>query len=354
MLGGVVMQIRKTATAIIIAGIMIAVPVQAKKVTIMWSDHTRNTKQNVEALIADFEKLNPNIQVKWQPMNGWDIDKIITMITANSAPDVFWTYGDYLATLTEAGLTVDFSKYTKNAGLNKNLEDMSPTLVKNFWVGKRLIAMPKYAGTMALAYSKNMFDMAGVPVPTNDWDWNDIIEYGQKLVKRDANAKVTRYGFATAVDDLSEMFIYQNGGQIIPQGELLGSKLLTDNPKTVQAMEFLHSLIWKYRIMPATDQSVFAFLDRKIAMSSVASWDVDLFKAYKDEWNIVEMPKGPTGERATYHCLDGYVIPRNTKHINEALKFVAFLTSARSLSAYLTGVDVRISYIYCSSAMRKR
>jgi multiple sugar transport system substrate-binding protein len=323
------MKLNKAVALLLVGGLLTTASVQAKKVTIIWADHERNTKANVEGLIADFEKLNPDINVKWQPLDGWDIDKIITMLTANSAPDVFWTYGEFLAALTENQLTLDLSKYLKTARLDKNLEDMPASLVNSFWVGKRFIAMPKYAGVLALGYNKNMFNMAGVPVPTSDWDWNDIITIGQKLVKKDAAAKTTQYGFNAYSDNLFDMFIKQNGGQIIPKGELLGSKLLVDDAKSIEALKFVHSLIWQYHIMPPTDNTVYSFLGRKCAMFTVGSWDVDMFKTFKDEWNIVEVPKGPTGVRATAHTYDGYVIPKSSKHINESLKFLAYLTSDR-------------------------
>lgn len=304
----------------------------AKAIEIRWADSDRNPKALVNAIIAEFQKSNPGIKVKYESWVGWDYQRLITRITAAAAPDVIWCWGEGLKTMMAKGLTLDLTKYASAYKLGKTFADMQPEVLKSCKLNGSLRAIPKFTGTVALYYNKAMFDRAGIAPPTRDWNWDSLLSNGLKLVKKNETGKITQFGLREVSGNIPASFIWQNGALIIPDGEIVGSKLLIDQPKAIEAIKFAHSLIWKHHINPTQAEETPSgwefFAKGKAAMWYGGSWDLDIItRGLKDEWNVAELPAGPKGERGTMHTLDAYIIPKNSKNKNAAFKFLAFLSS---------------------------
>ena len=54
--------------------------------------------------------------------------------------------------------------------------------------------MPITADAVVIYYNKDMFDKAGVAYPTENWEWNDLVEAAKKLTVKSGNNTV-QYGF---------------------------------------------------------------------------------------------------------------------------------------------------------------
>ena len=72
---------------------------------------------------------------------------------------------------------------------------MSPLHDGSQWI-ESFMFLPKDTAPFACVYyNKDLFDAAGLPYPKDDWDWDEFLNVAQQLTQRDAQGKITQWGF---------------------------------------------------------------------------------------------------------------------------------------------------------------
>ena len=136
----------------------------------------------------------------------------------------------------------------------KFLTDFWPGVHSNAKVNGELYAVPFQNSTPILFYNKDHFKEVGLDPNTPPANWDQLIEMGQKLIKKDGD-KTTRYGlmFPQQVgygNWILQGFVMANGGQYY-NTEYPG-EVYYDSPAAKGALQFYDDLAHKYGIMPDT------------------------------------------------------------------------------------------------------
>ena len=138
-------------------------------VTITWWDTSDATNEapTYKALVADFEKANPNITVKYVNVPFADAQtKFQTAAGSKGAPDVLradvgWTSGfakaGYLVPLDGTAATADSSSFEKQ-------------LVTQASYDGHQYGVPLVTDTLGLMYNKQLFTKAGITKAPTTWD----------------------------------------------------------------------------------------------------------------------------------------------------------------------------------------
>ena len=112
------------------------------------------------------------------------------------------------------------------------------------------------------------------------------------------------------------------------------TRCLLDSPEAMDALQYRHDLIYKYKVMPSPSQlsamggvgAADLFVNGKAAMFLSGIWKTPYFrKTVKFDWDAQVFPKGPKGGRGWLISGGGYSILRTTKHPEEAWKLLTFL-----------------------------
>ena len=124
------------------------------------SDHSDPTpKKAMEELIADFQKANPDITVKW---NNFDHEgyktSIRNFLTADPPDIVTWYAGNRMEPFVKAGLFEDVSDVWDANGLNDQLKSASASMTID---GKKW-GVPYTYYQWGIYYNKDMFAAAGI------------------------------------------------------------------------------------------------------------------------------------------------------------------------------------------------
>jgi len=128
---------------------------------------------------------------------------------------------------------------------------------------------PTEWNTVVTYYNTEMFQEAGLPSPSPDWTWNDLLATAQKLVKRDATGRTTQYGYFIPGGQfaLSTWFLTNNTDRLTPDG----MKSNVHDPKFRETLIFLHDLIFTHKVSPSFTRNDFgysAFIAKQVAMIS--------------------------------------------------------------------------------------
>lgn len=294
----------------------------------------------ISGIIEEWQKTSPDISVKLEhtPYRGY-VDKLLTRIAGRSAPDIIATEVDLFVTFQSKGVLLDLTPYIEgDEGID--ISKFYPEIIDRFTQDGGLYAIPRDTAPFACVYyNKDLFDKAGVPYPTDDWDVYDLLEKARKLTVTDPDGRVTRYGFYAWA---WQNFIYAFGGTLVDNVKH-PEKCTLDSPRSIEGLKFYSDLINKYKVHPtSTAMANLAmgvqgmFMTGRLAMFSSGIWETPgLRKINSFDWDVVMFPKGPNGVRGFGTGGSGYCILKSTKHPKEAflvLKALAGEEAQRKLA----------------------
>lgn len=281
-------------------------------------------------LVEIFNELNPDIHVIYEPATAAWQERASVQMLAGTAPDVIAGFDHWFRAWLEQGQALPLDRYLP-AGY---LDDFVPSHVQLFNIEGRQLALPYYTGVSALFYNQDMFDRAGVLYPDETWDWDDLLSAARKLTRRDGSGAVTTYGTDVQVAwDRVILWIWENGGNVIDDGDFVGRRVYFDSPEVVAAIEFLQELIHTYEVAPSWPQLGMDpwngfWRGDTVAMWQTGSWDVSsTLQNAGFSWNVSVRPRGRGDIPAATHTSDGVMVYAGTQHPEAAVRFLLFLTS---------------------------
>lgn len=282
--------------------------------------------------IADWQAAHPNIKIIFEhtPYTGYD-SKILTRIAGGAAPDVIATEVDYFVTFASKNVLEDLTPYTQG-DTAFSTQEFFPSIMDRFTYREKLLAIPRDVAPFAcIFYNKNLFDEVGLPYPTDDWTWDDLLRISRALTKKDESGKITQYGFYGWA---WQNFVYGNGGSLV-DSVTKPTKVNVDDPKTVQGLQFYSDLINLYQVMPTPMALAnlgmgidLMFSSGKLAMFMSGIWETPGLRNYNFAWDVAMFPKNAQGIRGFGSGGSGYAILKSSKHKKEAWEVIKALTGA--------------------------
>ena len=175
-----------------------------------------NQRPAMEKMVKAYEKENSDVKINIQltPYKGGEYwTKLEAAASGGKAPDVFWLNVLHLDSYVEGGILDDLTDKIKDSDIK---DSYSETLVNNYVRDKKNFAVPKDFDTNALWYNKEIFDKCGVPYPTDDMSYDDLVATA-KALKDSGKLGDGVYPFACPVDFQTWYYqtVYANGGYIL-------------------------------------------------------------------------------------------------------------------------------------------
>jgi len=300
-------------------------------VTVTYAIWDQNQQPALRKIADEFEAANPNIKVDIQVTpnaNNAYLTKLQAGATAGNAPDTFWMNGPNFQFYAANGQLLPLSDRIAADGVDTSKYPAALNTIYSY-DGKQY-GLPKDFDTVALWYSKKLFDAAGVKYPDETWTWQTFVDAAKKLT---VPAK-GQYGVAAFQAGQENYYdtIFQAGGHVISED---GKKSGYDDPATIEGLKIWTDLI-KAKASPSQGAMTetypsLMFEAGKIAMYWAGSWNALEFNknpATKNSVDVAVLPQGK--QRATVIHGLGNVVYAKTKHPNQAWAWVKFLGSQRA------------------------
>ncbi|MGI6149929.1 MAG: sugar ABC transporter substrate-binding protein [Firmicutes bacterium] len=312
-------------------------------VTLIWSfwGDPNELPPNYQVIEA-FEAAYPYIKIETQhaPWSSY-FDRIQTQMAGGTAPDVMFL--NNIPSYAARGALMPLDDLIAKSGFD--IEPYYDELLKIFKYKDVIYGFPRDNDTTILYYNKDLFDAAGVDYPDGTWTWTEFLDAAQKLTVRDERGRITQYGVVLESNKYFN-FIHQNGADIFDDN-LNPTRFTLDDPKAIEALQFMGDLINKYEVAPSFAQmlqlgnSTELFQTGRVAMAMTNAARIPTFQQASFRWGVAPLPAGPTGIRANSMSGAGYVISANTKHPEEAWTFLQFLCGVEGQTIFAsTGVAV--------------
>jgi len=275
----------------------------------------------------------PGVKAVYEPIPGDYTMKIQTMLAAKKAPDVFYWDIFMAEPLMHKGALLPLNDLMDKAGVKP--EDFVDTCINAFTYNGKIYGIPKDFNTLALFYNKEIFDIAGVPYPTDDWTWDDLLAAAKAIQAKADEIRKSVPTFKAALcmaPDTARFlpFVFQNGGSFFNAAR---DKVVINSSQAVEALKFYtdFELVHHVAVRPSEIGAGWqgeAFGKGNAAMVMEGGWMVSFLRDnFPDiKYGAVELPAGPAGKGNLLFTV-AYVIPAYEKHPAEAFDVLKFLTS---------------------------
>lgn len=272
----------------------------------------------LKPILSDFEKENSGIKVDFMHIPQNYFQKIHLLFASNTAPDVIFINNLYLPIYANAGVLEE---------LEKPSQTFYPQAIQAMSWKNKLYAIPRDISNLVIFYNKDMFKQKGVPYPNNNWTFDDFLKTAQKLTDKNT------FGISFEEDPYFYLpYLMSNGGGILPDE--------ISKPESQDSINFYADLRNKYHVAPQKSESASAtmaqmFLQKKLGMYLSGRWMIPKFRETCEfDWDIVEFPRGTKGSIVQLDA-SGWAISKSSKHKEEALKLVNYLSSKASSERFV-------------------
>ena len=247
----------KHAFAAILAGLIglsglvwTLTPARAKSELVWCSDNNPTRRGQMDL----FNRLHEDYHVRLDPDNT-DMSKVIVQSIAGVGPDLFDSYNGFqTSAYVRAGIAWDITDELAEAGIDV-ARDTWPAAHTMSIYDARTYGFPRNAGTDALYFNKKIFDARGEPHPPAYIRAPEFLRTAKRLT-----VKGKHFGFIFSWWQWQH-FLSQWGGQVYSPD---GTRCLLDSDEAIAAVQFMHELVYKYKVSPTPDQ--------ESAMATTGGW----------------------------------------------------------------------------------
>jgi multiple sugar transport system substrate-binding protein len=290
-----------------------------------WGGEARN--KAYQAAIALFtEKTGIKVEAQYSGYDGY-FNKLNTEFAGGNPPDLFQMDTALVSTYAAKGTLTDLTSYIPGT---IHLDTLYPAVRSAGAVGGKPYGVPSGSGYAPILYDKTVFETAKIPVPADNWTWDDFGRVSGELSKamgqgkygaldaskddsgalqpwlrqrgKDLYTTEGKLGFTK--DDLAEWFTFWDGlrkaGAICPPEMLSGSDSATGNHPLIAGNIAMTTGWGLAQMQPLTQHAL----------------------------DIVVVPRGSNGK--TGQALSGGVllcVPVKSKNADGAAKLIDFFVS---------------------------
>lgn len=349
-------QVKKFLVSVLLIGMMVGCAdteapeseegLSGDTVSLRYMIWDKNQEQAYKKIAEQFMSKHTNISVDMQVVSRWYYwEKLMTDIAGGSAPDIFWGHPSLVPSLVEREALLPLNSFVELSKMD--LASMNTSLVEAFEYKGERYGIPKDWDISGMFYNKKLLKKAGYKALPNDLAWNtedggSLVELLQTLTL-DKNGKhpneegfdpehIEQYGlnFSKRGDWEPEDLI---GFIASNQGEILQDGLYIPDKQQIEAVQFLHDLVFKYHVAPEYAVAKTVGSDKMFFSSQSALWItsssqmIPMRNKSLFEWGIAPLPAGPKDARVVPISGVADHIYVHTKHAEEAWLFVQYINS---------------------------
>jgi multiple sugar transport system substrate-binding protein len=302
-----------------------------------WGSQVRHEK--TIKVIELYQKLNPNVNITYE-FAGWDDywTKMTTMAAGGQLPDIMQQDYQRISEWQSRGLLEPLDPFVANKSLD--LSDVAPTVVNTGKLKGQIYAISLGSNSYAYLLDVDAFKKAGVPLPPQDWTWDDMESIAMKI-----HEKLGIYGIGGGfeVDELvwKSTYISAGTGLFSADGKSLA---YTDDKPLINNLNRLLRLI-KAGAAPTYQEylATFGGSSQNIMMIAIVSGKSAMEAVWSNQVVSVATAAGPGRNFKIVHLprlkrggtpgnflkpSQFFSVTSQSKNKEEAAKFISFFTNS--------------------------
>jgi len=186
----------------------------------LWHSETAANADTLERLASRYNSSQDEVKVRvlFQGTTGEVMAKLLASLDSGQVPAIALLVEADTQTMIDSGAVAPAQDFVDRE--DYDLSDLNETLVSSYTTEDKLWGMPFSAATGLLYYNKVAFREVGLDPERPPRDLEEVRQYSQKILKRDAAGNVVRSGIAIDVRDWirfvlaehDDLFVDNNNG----------------------------------------------------------------------------------------------------------------------------------------------
>jgi len=206
----------------------------------------------IEELTEQYMAENPEIEIDAVYAGSYQetVTKALTAARGGKPPQLSVILSVDMFTLIDEDVIMPFDDLVETDEDQAWLESFYPAFMENSQTGGKTYGIPFQRSTPVLYWNKDAFAEAGLDPETPPATWEEMIEMGKKLVVKDDEGNVQRWGVRIP----SSGFPYWLFQGLTTQNDVIlansdGNETSFDDPKVIESLQYLVDLSQKHEIM---------------------------------------------------------------------------------------------------------
>ncbi len=291
----------------------------AQNIKLVWMGNGNETVEHAhKTLAAEYMKLNPQVEIEYIHKTP-EVPAAQVMLASGTQLDLFETSFWTIVSMAETGALVDLSPYYERSGKS---DEFFPPAIEALSHDEGIFGVPREGGAPSILYNKNALDEIGIPAPTADWTYTDMLDIGKRGVKTGGDGSVNRWG-VLSMTPIWPSVVWSFGGEIVSQD--YRSIELTSS-ESVEGLEFLERFVTE-GVEPAPGTGgpgpAPGFQNGQTVMTRLNRSFWFTMREVPFDWGMAPLPNGPAGSIGQLGG-NAVAIPKNSAHPEEAFKFATW------------------------------
>jgi multiple sugar transport system substrate-binding protein len=301
---------------------------------------------------------------KYTEATGVDVEMIVTdadqyatklqaAVAGNNVPDVFYIEQASLQSYVASGVLLDITDQVEASDVD--LDNLWEYGVDSYRFDGtlqgtpegRLYGLPKDIGPFSFGYNKTMLEAAGIPLPDKDTPltWEQFVEICKTLTTdTDGDGTVDQWGTGLNVQWNLQSMVWSNGADFIDADR---TKVTVDTPEFADALQKFADLTNVDAVTPsASDAATLDTYQRwmagEIGFFPVGPWDVSVYNDLDFDYDLIPWPTVGDGGTATWVGSLGIGVSATSKHPDEAVELVTYLSADPEAQQTLVDANIQI------------
>jgi multiple sugar transport system substrate-binding protein len=285
------------------------------------------------SLVDAFHSRSPGVQVALIhiPSQGDYRARLAADLAAGAPADVVLINYRRYAAFAAKGVLEPLGRYLAKSQVIAETGFFSQALEPFRWQGE-LVCIPQNISSLVVYYNKSLFAQAGLPIPGNDWTWDEFLAAAQALTRDtdgDGATDIFGLGVEPSIFRLAP-FIWQNGGELVDDPRT-PTRLMLDTPEALEAAQWFVELQTVHHVVPnaaeeASEYSESRFINGRLGMYLNSRRGVPTYREITAfDWDVAALPQ--KRQAASILHADAYCLPAASQHKDAAWQFIEFANS---------------------------
>lgn len=309
--------VKLISVIVIILALVVTVPINKKKSdneVVFWTLQMNDFAPYIKNVIAEFEKENPGVKIKWVDVPFSEGEKrTLASVLSDNPPDLINLNPDFSSLLAQRGALYEIKpEYTAQ---------FNSQIIESLKYKGKLYSLPWYATSAVTIYNKELVMKSGVKLPAT---YDDLAQIASQV-----KAKTGAYVLLPNITENDTML------RILNKYEVTYNNI--NSSQSIEVFDFFKKLyaddlIPKESITQTHREALEKYMAEKIVFFQAGANFLTMIRENAPStYKKTDVSAQLTGELGQNDfSLMNFVIPVKAKHRDEALKFALFLTNSKN------------------------
>lgn len=176
---------------------LMSISASAKEKIVFWHAMSGEGQKTLEKIVSDYNNSQDKIEVEAIFQGSYEeaIVKFKAVSGTDEVPNLVQMNDISTSFMYRSGSIVPMSDFIEK-DTSFNVDNLEDVLLNYYRINGKLYSMPFNSSTAILVYNKDAFKEVGLDPEVAPKSYKEVEEFAKKLVKKDENGIVDRYGFS--------------------------------------------------------------------------------------------------------------------------------------------------------------